>query len=112
MNFFFFLNSIQTNHLRKNKNLKKISDPDEKIPDTSGLVKKTDYNAKITIIESKTFSITDLATNSALTAIENKIPNIISLIKKQNIMQILVKLKRNSLIIIMIDTLLFQKFVK
>ena len=75
-------------------------------------MKKTDYNAKITIIESKTFSITDLATNSALTAIENKIPNIISLIKNQNIMQILVKLKRNSLIIIMIDTLLFQKFVK
>ena len=32
---------------------KKISDADKKIPDTSGLVKKLDYNAKITYIEGK-----------------------------------------------------------
>ena len=46
---------------------KKISDVNEKIPDVSGSV--------ITII-------TGLATNSALTAIENKIPDISSLVKK------------------------------
>ena len=52
---------------------KKISDVDKKIPDTSGLVKKTDDNSKITEIENKISSITGLATNSALAAVENKI---------------------------------------
>ena len=38
----------------------KISDADKKIPDTSGLVKKTDYISKITLIENKIPSITSL----------------------------------------------------
>ena len=46
------------------------------MPNISELVKKTDYNGKIAEIESKTPSITGLATTAALTAIENKIPNI------------------------------------
>ena len=46
------------------------------------MVKKTDFNAKATEIESKISSITDLATNSALTAVENKILDVISLVKK------------------------------
>ena len=50
----------------------KISDTDKKISDTSRLVKKINYNAKITEMESKIPSINGLATNSALTAIENK----------------------------------------
>ena len=58
MDFLYKTKTIQINHLRTNKNFKKISDPDEKIPDTSGLVKNTNYNAKITIIESKIFSVT------------------------------------------------------
>ena len=33
--------------------VKKISDADKKIPDTSDLVNKTDLNAKITVIEKK-----------------------------------------------------------
>ena len=53
-----------------------------KIPDTIGPVKKTDYNAKITEIEGKIPSICGLATNAALTAVENKIPYISSLVKK------------------------------
>ena len=44
---------------------------ENKIPDTAGLVKKTDYNAKITKIESKIPSINGLATNAALTVVEN-----------------------------------------
>ena len=40
------------------------------------LLKKTDYNAKITEIEGKIPSITGLATSSALTAAENKIPDV------------------------------------
>ena len=52
------------------------------MPDISGLFKKTDYNAKITDIEGKKFSITSLATNARLTVVENKITNVINLIKK------------------------------
>ena len=62
--------------MTQTKQLEKI------IPDTSGLVKKTDYNAKINEIENKIPSISGLATNAALTAIENKIPNISSLVEK------------------------------
>ena len=48
--------------------------------DTSGLIKKTDYNTKITEIDDK---IPDsLGTKTALTTVENKIPDVSSLIKK------------------------------
>ena len=56
-----------------------------KIPDASGLVKKTDHNAKITEIEGNIPSISGLATNAALTTVESKIPNISSLIKKKQL---------------------------
>ena len=46
------------------------------------MLKKTDYNAKITEIESKIPSISGLATSAALTAVENKIPDIGNLVKK------------------------------
>ena len=55
---------------------------------------ETDYNAKITEIESKIPSISGLATNSVLTAFENKIPDI-SLVKKQIIIQKQHRLKIN-----------------
>ena len=44
-------------------------------------LKKTNFNAKVTEIEGKILSITGLATNSALTTIEN-IPDISSVVKK------------------------------
>ena len=53
---------------------------EEKIPDTGDLVKKIDCNGKITEIEGKIPSISGLATNVALTAVENKI--IRSLVEK------------------------------
>ena len=57
---------------------------EKKISDTSGLVKKkTDYNAKITEIEGKIRIITGVTTTSALTAVENKIPDICGLVKKK-----------------------------
>ena len=40
------------------------------------MLKKTDYNAKISKIESKIPSVSGLATKSALTAVENKIPDV------------------------------------
>ena len=53
---------------------------ENKIPVVSNLVKKTDLNAKVSKIEGKMPGITGLATNSALTPVENKIPS--SLVKK------------------------------
>ena len=59
-----------------------ISEIEDKIPDTSGLVKKTDYNTKITEIEVKNPDISGLATKTALITVENKIPSISGLVKK------------------------------
>ena len=55
----------------------------KKFPDTSDLAKRTNLNAKITEIQVKIPSITGLATNSALTAVENKIPNVSNFVKKK-----------------------------
>ena len=60
----------------------KISKIDYKIPDVSGLVKKTNFNAKVTKLEGKIPSISGLATNSGLTAGDNKILDDSSLVKK------------------------------
>ena len=46
------------------------------------MVKKPDFNAKVTEIEGKIPSISGLATSSALTAVENKTPDVSSLVKK------------------------------
>ena len=58
------------------------SDLENEIPDTSGLVKTTDYNTKITEIESQIPDISNLATKTALTTVENKIPSVRNLVKK------------------------------
>ena len=50
---------------------KKISDTEKKIPDASAFVRKPDYSPKITAIENKIPSISGVATNSVLTAVEN-----------------------------------------
>ena len=60
----------------------KITEIENKIPDISGLVKKTDYNTKITEIEGKIPDISNLATKTALTTAENKIPDISNLATK------------------------------
>ena len=64
------------------KKKKKISHADKKFLILVDLLKKTDYNAKITEKEGKIPSITGLAATSALTAIENKIPCVSNLVKK------------------------------
>ena len=46
------------------------------------LLKRTDYNTKITEIEGKIPDISNLTTKTALTAVENKIPRVSSLVKK------------------------------
>ena len=56
-------------------------------------------------------SITNLATTAALTTVKNKIHFVSNLLKKLTITQKLMKLKRKSLIIIMIDILLLQNLL-
>ena len=73
------LNTI--NQLKTNYNTK-ITELENKISNTSNLVKKTDYNTKITDLENKIPDISDLATKTALTTVENKIPSISNLVKK------------------------------
>ena len=58
------------------------SDLEKKSSDTSKLVIKINFNAKITEIENEILSISGLATSYALKAFENKIPNVSSLDKK------------------------------
>ena len=78
----------------------------------SDLAKKTDLNAKITEIEGKIPTITGLATNSALTAVENKIPDVISLVKKTDYDTKISEIKKKGLvIIIMTNTLLLQNLI-
>ena len=62
----------------------KISKINKKILMLVVWLKKTDFNTKVTEIESKIPSISGLAlpNNSALTAVENKIPDVSSLVKK------------------------------
>ena len=55
---------------------------ENKISNTSDLVKKADYNTKITEIEGKIPDVSSLATKTALTTVENKIPNVSSFVKK------------------------------
>ena len=55
---------------------------ENKIPDTSGLIKKTNYNTKITELGNKIPDISNLATKTALTTVENKIPDISNLATK------------------------------
>ena len=57
---------------------------ERKLFDTSGHVKKTDYNARITEIEGKIPHITGLATTAALTGVENKILSVSNFIKKKS----------------------------
>ena len=49
---------------------------------TNEVVKRTDYNAKITEIENKITNINNLATKTALTTVENKVPDTSNLVKK------------------------------
>ena len=84
---------------------------ENKIPNTSDLVKKADYNTKITEIEGKIPNVSSLATKTALTAVEIKYLMLVVLLRKQIMTQKLLKLKRNVLIIIMINIIRLQNLI-
>ena len=98
------VNSIDTSgFVSKTKYDADKKEIENKIAGTSSFVKKTFYNAKIIEIEGKIPTISGLATNAALIEAENKIPHISNLVGKK-----LLKLKRNLLILIMINKLQLQ----
>ena len=66
------------------------------------LLKKTNYNTKITELENKIPDISNLATKTALTTVENKIPSVSSLVKKTDYDTKILTLRINLIIIIMI----------
>ena len=87
------------------------SESENKVPDISGLVKKTDYDVKIWKIKDKTPNATNLGTKTALTTIENKYLMLVVLLKKQIVTLKLQKLKKNLIIIIMINILLLHSLI-
>ena len=112
----------------------KIKNIEDKIPDITNLATKTTLNAKIIEVKGEIPSITNLATNAAvnaeingikskipnitklasttaLTAVEDKIPNVSNLVKTLTITQKLMKLKRQFLIMIMINILLPKNLI-
>ena len=86
-------------------NAKNIED---KILDIFNLATEIALNAKINEVKGELPNITNLATTSALTVIENKMPSVRKKKKKLTIKQKLMKFKRKLLIIIMINILLLQ----
>ena len=77
------VNNVDTSEFGlKNKYVTDKSKLENKIHDHSGLVQKTDHDAKITEIEGKIPDVTNLATKTALTTIENETPDVNSLVKK------------------------------
>ena len=103
------INNIDTSDfVLKSKYQTDKTELEKKIPDVSNLVKK----AKLTELENKIPDVSSLATKTALTAVENKISDVSSLVKKKQIItQKLLKLKRNLLIMIMINILLLQSLI-
>ena len=64
------------------------------------VIKKTNYNAKITEIENKIPDINNLATKTALKTVENKIPDTSNLVKKTDYNAKITDLEKKSLILV------------
>ena len=62
-----------------------IKQLENKVPDTNGLVKKTDYNTKITEIEGEIPNVSNFAAKTALTTVENKIPETTAVLLRKQI---------------------------
>ena len=81
---------------------------EKKIPDVTDFFKKT----KLTELENKIRDVSYSATTNALNAVGNRIPSVSSLVKKKQIItQKLLKLKKNLLVMVMINILLLQSLI-
>ena len=63
-------------------NVKKIKNFEDKIPNITNLATKTILDTKIIEVKTEIPGISGLPTFSALTPVENKIPNVSNLVKK------------------------------
>ena len=99
--------AVKNDVVKKNVYNDKIKNIEDKVSDITNLGTNTTLDAK------EKSSITKLATTAALTAIENKIPNVSILVKKYlAVTQKLVKLKiKLILIMIMVNIILFKNSV-
>ena len=75
------------------------------------MVKKTDFNTKVTEIESKILDVSSLVTKSALTVVENKIPDVSSLVKETDYNIKISEIGNKVIITIMTNTLLHQNLI-
>ena len=65
------------------------------MPDITNLIAKTTLNPTLNEVKDEIPSITNLVTETALYAAENKIPSVSNLVRKLTITQKLMKLKKN-----------------
>ena len=73
---------------------------------------KTTLNVRINEVKGEIPNITNLATITAITAVENETPSVTSLVKKKlTVTQRLIKIKTKLLIIIMINSLLLPNLI-
>ena len=75
---------VKNEVVKKTEYNAKIKNIEDKIPDIGNLARKNLLNTKINEVKNEIPSITGLATTSALTAVENKIPDTNNLVKKTN----------------------------
>ena len=75
------LSDVVKNDVVKNTDYNKLVTGVDNI-DTTGILKKIDYNTKIIETEDKIPDTSNLATKTALTTVENKIPDVSNLVTK------------------------------
>ena len=78
-------NVVKNEVVKKTEYNTKIKNIEDKIPDISNLAPKTILNTKINEIKDEIPNIKGLATTSAFTAVENEIPSINNLVKKNTL---------------------------
>ena len=101
------VNNIDTSgFVLKTKYQADKTESEKKISDAINLVKKSDYNTKVSEIECKIPSTSGLVTTSALTTVENKIPSISNLVKKTDYDKKISELEKKNLLIISMTNIL------
>ena len=75
-------NVVKNDVVKKTEYNAKIKNIEDKIPDITNLATKAILNTKINEVKTEIPIISGLATTSALTAVENKIPNVSNLVKR------------------------------
>ena len=87
-------NVVKNEVVQKTEYNAKIKIIEDKIPDITNLAAKTIVNTKINKVKAKIPSISGSVKSSALTAVENKIPNASNLVKKLTMRQNLMNLNK------------------